>query len=870
MIPNRIQARLAALIIGGALLVSCDTRSSGSGSGIIDPGAPVGPIVKIVTPALGSMINVTDSTLPISVHLTDIDHGLKNVTIKAVSIRGSAQLGTQTVITRYVSVTAPAAGNFYPGPGGNDTVVTRLLRVIAPIDTTVRDSLTLIATGTNMANQTTADTVTVRLVNGPSIKFLAPTTDSVFRGQNVTVSLEATSTLIGIDSIGFTVTSNSAPPNALNLAFGQSVLNRPPKFAFSAAFVVPDSAKAGDIITIIPVSRDANRQAGSSVAYTLRVVGGQAPPPLVFQTIAPRVELFDSVTISVIGTLIRKVGFEVQDSTGATVGGDSVAVTSATANPYRLPLKLSTSVQGKALTIISFAQDSTGRRGWSLPVGGAISQSNKALAYKTPFLVVFGRTYALPTSRAGVASDLTVDQTRGVVYMSNTNYNRLERWNGVTTSFDPSGVAVGSLPWGMAIQTDGDTLLVANSGGTNISKVCIGCAVVSEVLAQRLQTRNTFVHTVTETRDAATGRVRLSVSAPISYSDRPQYVQQSAGGRVFYSTRPTATAPAGTIRWLDPKLAVPDPRQVYQYAEKTIGTTYAVFNADSIALLVAPAASLASDQLIIYDHIYGTKFGGSCTSPQTNGTIATVANTICGRDSVVMDALTKVNAQGGDVDARLDIDVAKLGLTDTTFVAASGDRSWIGFGEGGVGAGRVMLVQDLATDPQPSFFSPAVTVADILDNASDVVFGLGLDKYGSTLAVHGAESYFAFLEAPFHLRLQGTYASFASGAGITFHPNADLRDGFFSSSLTDSTRTAYIASANGSIQIVDAKFFVNRGSMQIRDNLYGPLRASLPFPSDNAGIATTDPRYVVLKLFGLTPRGLVVIDVRAQDIQPVP
>jgi hypothetical protein len=867
---NHIQARLAALIVGGALLVSCDTRHAPGGIG--GPAGPaLGATVKIVTPTLGSMINVTDSTLTLSVRLTDLDHGLKNVVIKAVSIRGSAQLGTQTVVTRYASVMAPATGNFFPGPGGNDTLVTRLLAVITPIDTTVRDSLTLIATATNMLNQVTADTVTVRLVNGPSVKFLQPTVDSVFRGQNVTVTLEATSTFIGIDSIGFTVTSNSVPPNALNLAFGQSVPNRPPRWPFSAAFVVRDSAKPGDIITITPVSRDANRQAGSSVALHLRVVGGLAPPPLVYQTIAPRVELFDSVTIAVTGSLIRQVGFEVQDSTGATVGGDSVAVTNATPNPYRLSLKLATSLQGKALTIISFAQDSTGRRGWSLPAGGAISQSVKSLAFKTPFLVVFGRTYALPLSRAGIASDLTVDQTRGFVYMSNTQYNRLERWNGVTTSFDPSGVAVGSLPWGMAIQTDGDTLLVANSGGTNISKVCIGCAVVSEVLAQRLQTRNTFVHTVSETRDPATGRIRLVVSAPISYSDRPQYVQQSAGGRVFYSTRPTATAPAGTIRWLDPKLAVPDPRQVYQYAEKTIGTTYAVFNADSIYLVAAPAASLASDQLIIFDHIYGTKVGGSCTSPQTNGTIATVANTICGRDSVVMAAVGKVNAQGGDVDARLDIDVTKLGLTDTTFVAASGDRSWIGFGEGATGGtGRVMLVQDTAKGPQPGYFSPAVTVVDLLNNASERVFGLGLDKYGSTVAVHGSLSYFAFVEAPFHLRLQGSYNSFSSGAGITFHPSADLRNGFFTSSLTDSTRTAYVASANGSIQIVDAKFYVGRGAMQTRDNFYGPLRASLPFISDNPGVAPTDPRYVVLKLFGLTTRGLVVIDVRAQDIKPVP
>src|ERR1700737_1910569 len=185
---NQLPARLAALIAGGALVMSCDTRSISSLTpGGPTPGVVLGAVVKIKSPARGSMINVTDSTMAVSVRLTDFDNGLKNVVIKAVVIRGSAQLGTQTIVDKYSAVTAPATGSFFPGPGGNDTLVTRLLRVITPIDTTVRDSLTLIATATNMINQVTADTVTLRLVNGPSVKFLQPTTDSVFRKQNVTV-----------------------------------------------------------------------------------------------------------------------------------------------------------------------------------------------------------------------------------------------------------------------------------------------------------------------------------------------------------------------------------------------------------------------------------------------------------------------------------------------------------------------------------------------------------------------------------------------------------------------------------------------------------------------------------------------------------
>src|SRR6185295_1069653 len=106
---------------------------------------------------------------------------------------------------------------------------------------------------------------------------------------------------------------------------------------------------------------------------------------------------------------------------------------------------------------------------------------------------------------------------------------------------------------------------VANSGGTNISRVFIGSTTRSqlrELLDLRIKTLNTYNSVVTENRDVTTGQVHLSLQGPISYSDRPQYVTQSSGGRIFYSPRPTPQAPAGTIRWLDPALAVPDPRQV--------------------------------------------------------------------------------------------------------------------------------------------------------------------------------------------------------------------------------------------------------------------------------------------------------------------
>jgi hypothetical protein len=70
-----------------------------------------------------------------------------------------------------------------------------------------------------------------------------------------------------------------------------------------------------------------------------------------------------------------------------------------------------------------------------------------------------------------------------------------------------------------------------------------------------------------------------------------------------------------------------------------------------------------------------------------------------------------------------------------------------------------------------------------------------------------------------------------------------------------------VASGDFSIQIVDSYSYRLRGRIPLRTNLYGPLRAVLPTQAEIAA----DPTLAV-KLFGLTPEGIVVIDVRRGDI----
>jgi hypothetical protein len=81
----------------------------------------------------------------------------------------------------------------------------------------------------------------------------------------------------------------------------------------------------------------------------------------------------------------------------------------------------------------------------------------------------------------------------------------------------------------------------------------------------------------------------------------------------------------------------------------------------------------------------------------------------------------------------------------------------------------------------------------------------------------------------------------------------------------------FTATSSGVIEIVDVAHYNNRGRLTTKGNLYGPLRATLPLPQDNAALVCPgDPNCVILKVYGLSAGGLVVIDLRAVDIKPGP
>ena len=827
--------RFAAMTAAIALVVACDqhtplTPIGGGGSGGGTKGAPAVSIDTLQP----SPVNIGDSIL-IAVHVVD-GTAISSVSMQGLTVHGSVDLGTLTISNRYNPMTV---GGFRSGL--RDTVIRRYMHPATPIDTSL-DSLVVIASAVNSQSKTGADTAVVRVVTGPKVNFITPlSTTQLYAGGDIGVTAHATHP-DGVASLTINVQSLGTWPTPVNYTTTGNFTLGPKDTTWSGSVSIPLNAPVGGRLQFTASGIDVNGKPGSVALLTLLVKGQDTTPPLVTQVVSPRIELTDSVVVNSSGSSATvTVGVIVKDSVGVEIRRDSIPVPNPLNNVSQwIHLPLTNAEQGRNLRISTFAIDRLGRKGYSVSNGTTVAQPTMSRAWSDTTVVVYGRTYPLPYGGINtVVGDIAIDSAHGNVFVSNINNNRLEIWQGATKTFASSGIPVGSEPWGLAFGNSNDTLYVANSGGTNISRVFVGTGTKAEVLSQRILTRNTYAFIVSQTQDVNTGRITLSLQGPVSYSDRPQYLAVSKAGRVYYSTMPTASAPAGTIRWLDPSLPVPDPQQIWQYGTSTGSGSaqWVLFNIDS-AFITKFTGTLKSDILTVYDHPYGQLTGQ-----------------LVGSDSDVVTAVSKLGSTS-DAELIANLDINSLALTDTTFLAESGDHTWVAFGEGNTGgAGRIMMVND-ACCAMPGFFSPGVAVTDLIDNANERVFGVAVDSTGSTLAAHGNESYFAAINNPFHLRLQGKYNSFDNGAGVAFHPGAN---GY---TTVASDRLAFAGSQDGHIEIIDIAYFLSRGRLTLKGNLYGPLRASRPFPGDPAG--------TILKLFGLSSGGLVVIDLTAADIKPGP
>ena len=882
--------RLLAVGLAVAVVVSCEAGPSAPrfGNGIsggptgtspVTPPAPGSPdtndpFVIIQTPATnGQLINIGDSIL-VQVLLND-DRQLGDVSITGFREAGDTSLGTFQRTVRYPTIVAPTTPFT---TGQTSATIRRYLKPGVPVDSTT-DSLIIMAIVRDGAGNVDTARRRVQLVTGPAVTIVAPRQgDSVPQNVAMTVTARVTHNA-GVRLVNMRIQGETSWPTALDQTFADTMVGVLRDVTISHNVTVPANAPVGGRITITVSAQDLNGNPGSAPPLTVFVRQFGTTAPRVTQSVPTRLETGDSITVFATGDGIGLVGFRVLDVNGNVLKDSSVTLAAPlTSNVTRnMRLNLTVTTQGQAVRILSYADDQAGVRGFSVPTSTSPPQTNAALARTDSATIVYGLTYSLP--REGVVGDIAVDPVRNHVLISNMTANRLEVWQNGNKAFDGNGVAVGSQPWGLAVSIDPNILLVANSGGTNISRVNLGTGTVPSIqedLNLRIRTRTNFLYVHVEGADDA-GAIRYIGRRRLMFSDRPQYIGQLTDGTIFFSTRPTVTAPGGTVRYLNPAQPFPDQRTfVFVTRSTTQPDNFVMVDIDST--IVRPGRFLGvDDTLYLFDHRPGTNLPSevvrspTCRDPALgafpnvdNCTVAPAAadpnfdprfpggipaGTLAAAAALrTHDAACSPNCS----DITVIEDADPTAITDTTFVATSADRNWIAFGQGNSSPGFLMMA-----NVNPTLNSPTVTQVDLTNQASERVFGLAIDSTGQTIAVHGTQSFFSAVDLPYHLRLQGTYGDAATGgAGVAYHPRAN---GNVSSALPANERLAFIAAGDRSVHAVDISFFARRGRFELKHQLYGPLRVSRPMAGDDPSI--------ILKLYGVSLEGgLTVIDLRASDI----
>ena len=791
------------------------------------------PSVTIVSPAQGAPLLIGDS-IDIRSALSD-NVALKRFTLKGFSVRGNPQLGATDTVVLYDSVQF-----IYTTVMTNDTLSRRMR---ANRTTTTAADVEVIFRAIVFDVSGNADTAYLRqpLVSGPKVTVVADS--SAWPNKEVTVNLTVMDSTPSISRYGYTATMSNGVVIRDTTIFvtGQQLLTS------QTVFTVPANAPIGGRITIVPRATDASGNIGSGNTVFIPIIAEPSDniPPTVYQAVPKRLEQGATIRVDAHDpSSIRLIGYEMRtlpDSVVIASGSVSRAVgTRRTNDTVSFIANYDRTMRGKTAYVISWAEDSLGNRGYSVPNGQLVSLGDPMLAKRDTALLVWGVTYPLPAGSLGADIAVDTNATRKRVFITDVRNGGIFVWEDSSATrtvpgFRPAKISVGAFPWGMALDTSGNKLFVANSGGTNIDVVDLNT--LSDIRGARVQTPGTAVYDVAWSVNTSTQTLKYGNFQVITYSDRPQYIAQSANGNLYFSTRPTPAAPAGTLRRIDDPLGpLPRLRQIWQYASGQ-NQKYTIFNADSVKIYVNTGPG--NDGIRICDSDVNTKVA-YCS-----------AIWVTAEQAMADPAIT---THAVDVELVNDIDVNSLSLPDTNFVASGIDGRRIAFGEGATGGrpGRVVTVLDtLGMAYNQAVYSRALQIKDLVNNASDQIFGIAFNRKSNYLAIHGAETFFADTA----LRLQGKFGTASRGAGIAFNPGNDSKNS------ADAVSQAFVASADSTVEVVDSYYFRLRQKLPLRTSLYGALRV---WYNPNPGNG------VILKMYGLTSEGLVVIDIRPEDLLQLP
>jgi hypothetical protein len=756
-----------------------------------------------------------DSNAP-SVSLTKMSSA---DSIVAFSVGVKDNLGIKSI---HVSVTGGLVRTFDTTFTSANTDVTIPFQIIAPSSVPKGSPVFVTASAIDGAgNKSPVDSLSLTVGNlaPPDVKITSPASGTfAVVGKSIIVSVSGKSG-VRIKSLGLSATG--AVTRSDSLLFNSPLRD---SVAFQDTLVIPATATPGTLlVTPFLIDSLGTKTSGPAISITVQTAAQSNSVPIVSFGLTPRVEVNDTIHVEATDQAgITALGYEVRDTTKALRVIDSIASSGQiTSSIKTFIMKLPFTSFPTTVFVQAFARNSNGTRAYAKLSGGADRIDT--------VVVVAGVTRPLPLG--GQVADAYYHAGRDRLYLTNIVRNQVEVFNLADSSFK-SPINVGSRPWGISVwprDRSGnvtDTLLVANSGGTDISYINLNVPGSGTEL-RRYELPNIIAYSVTTVK-SATAQVDIQQETKYDFSDRPQYIgatcKNAAGvcGDVIltYTTTPTPGQSVpfdqlnGTIRWENLSRATLDFQKSHFFFEHSMGQSAG--RGDTLKVERYDGTTGQLTVLVPYK--------------QTVGSGATAANF-----SVVFQ-------------------IPKLGFRDTTFLRNSGDFHRAIMGEGGALLGSRAIGYDVDPGLQPTApdgagvqrplpipvidngVTGSAAVSDQIANTFQQVTGVGINFDGSLSGIRGDSTYIFNPQ----LRLQGLLPTSLANAGFDFHPANNI------SGFPLTSRLAFAAASQPNIEIYDTHCFQLVGSIPIRDPIIGPIKAALR------------PLTGELMLIGVTARGVVV------------
>ncbi|MFL5524341.1 MAG: YncE family protein, partial [Gemmatimonadaceae bacterium] len=373
--------------------------------------------------------------------------------------------------------------------------------------------VTITATAIDGAGNTSGvDTLIMATGNlpPPQVQVLSP-----FSGSSAVVGKSILVTVMGkaatkVMSLGLTSTGPVVRNDSV--LFSSPMLD---STTMQDTIAIPANATPGTL-TITPFLRDSlgQRAVGPSITINVQTAAQINSVPVVNQFCVGnsaydnacghvrRIEVSDTVHVEADDPSgISQLGYEVRSTPGGTIDDSATFVSSGqlTFDAHTFKLRLPYTTFPTTAYIQVFGRNSNGVRAYAKLASG--------LDRVDTVTVVAGVTKVLPFG--GQVADALYHAGKDRLYLTNISRNQVEVFNLADSSFK-APVIVGSRPWGITAWprdrngTKGDTLLVANSGGTQISYVNLNAGTSGQEVFRYLLP-NIIVFSITTTTSATSG-----------------------------------------------------------------------------------------------------------------------------------------------------------------------------------------------------------------------------------------------------------------------------------------------------------------------------------------------------------------------------